>query len=30
MPVILEQEDFEPWLKEGGAALLKPADNGLL
>jgi putative SOS response-associated peptidase YedK len=30
MPVILEQEDFEPWLKEGGAALLRPADNDLL
>ena len=30
MPVILEQEDFEPWLKEGGAALLRPAGNDLL
>jgi putative SOS response-associated peptidase YedK len=30
MPVILEQKDFEPWLKEGGTALLKPATNDLL
>lgn len=30
MPVILAEKDYEPWLREGGKALLKPADNDLL
>jgi putative SOS response-associated peptidase YedK len=30
MPVILEQKDFEPWLREGGTALLKPSANDML
>jgi putative SOS response-associated peptidase YedK len=30
MPVLLDQSDFEPWLREGGKALLKPAPNDLL
>jgi putative SOS response-associated peptidase YedK len=30
MPVILEQKDFEPWLREGGPLLLRPAANDVL
>jgi len=30
MPVILEEDDFEPRLREGGTAFLKPAANDLL
>jgi putative SOS response-associated peptidase YedK len=30
MPVILERENFEPWLRDGGTALLKPAESNVL
>jgi putative SOS response-associated peptidase YedK len=30
MPVILERANFEPWLRDGGTALLKPAANEVL
>jgi hypothetical protein len=30
MPVILEEGDFEPRLREGGTTFLKPAANELL
>jgi hypothetical protein len=30
MPVVLESEDFAPWLNDGGVALLKPAANDVL
>jgi putative SOS response-associated peptidase YedK len=30
MPVILEEGDFEPWLRKGGTTFLKPTANELL
>lgn len=30
MPVILERENFDAWLRGGGTALLKPAPNDVL
>ena len=30
MPALLAEKDYEPWLREGGKALLKPAANDLL
>jgi putative SOS response-associated peptidase YedK len=30
MPVVLESKEFASWLNDGGAALLRPAANGVL
>ena len=30
MPVILERENFDAWLRDGGTAVLKPAANDVL